>query len=423
MTTHTPPPQDDMPLFRPEVLAARADSLTGAALSIGPVGTRVWTALVVAIALAVLGVLAWGQHTRKERVSGVLQARAGVSTLTAPGAGTLARLSVREGQTVRAGQVLAEVHQTQHSDTGEVLSLVEASLAGRQQALRNELARRQDSAAARLAGLDQRVSHLRLTAQSLQAELQLLQLQHQSAERLLDQMRPLREDRIVSELQFAQQQQLVVQHASRQQELRRQATQTQSELAEAQTERQRLVSDLAAQSALLQRDALALQAEQVQRRREQVMQLRAPVDGTVTNLRLAVGQPLAAGMPVLTIVPAASPLEAVLRVPSTAMGFLREGQTVRLAYDAFPYQRFGLHDGHITAIPQADVPASELSGRGQDTRAVFLVRVALDRDTVTAYGQPLPLRSGHTLVADIEIEQRALWRWLLDPLFAFTGRL
>lgn len=422
-TPPSPPPRDDGPLFRPEALAARVGTLTGPALSIGPVGARVWTALVVALALAVLGVLIWGQHTRKERVTGVLQARSGVSTLVAPGTGVLMRLPVKEGQTVRAGDVLAEIHQTQHSDLGDALSQVEVSLRERQQALRTEAARRHDSLQARLSGLDERTSHLRQSARSLQTELQLQAQQQAVAERLLEQMRPLRDDRIVSELQFAQQLQLVTQHASRQQELRRQSTQMQAELAQVQTDRQRLLADEAAQSALRQRDALTLHAEQAQRRREQVMLLRAPVNGTVTNLRLAEGQTVAGGATVLSVVPAASPLEAVLRVPSTAMGFLRPGQTVRLAYDAFPYQRFGQHRGQITAIPLADVPASELGGNRQDTRAVFLVHVALERDTVVAYGQALPLRSGHTLVADIEIESRALWRWLFDPLFAFTGRL
>jgi membrane fusion protein len=129
------------------------------------------------------------------------------------------------------------------------------------------------------------------------------------------------------------------------------------------------------------------------------------------------------------VVPASAKLEAVLYVPSTAMGFIKTGQGVRISYDAFPYQRFGQYRGTVRAISQTDVTsavqgnsASTQQG-GQDRRAVFMVRVALEQPTVRAYDTDIALRPGHTLTADIEIDRRRLIRWMLDPLFAFSGKL
>jgi membrane fusion protein len=124
---------------------------------------------------------------------------------------------------------------------------------------------------------------------------------------------------------------------------------------------------------------------------------------------------------ITSVVPAASKLEAVLYVPSTAMGFIKAGQHVRISYDAFPYQRFGQYEGTVRSVSQTDVPVQ--SGNSQDRRAVFLVRVALSTDRIQAYGTDIALRPGHSLTADIELDRRRLYRWMLDPLFAFSGKL
>ena len=101
--------------------------------------------------------------------------------------------------------------------------------------------------------------------------------------------------------------------------------------------------------------------------------------------------------------------------------FIQPGQKVRISYDAFPYQRFGQYEGTVRSISQTDVPVQP-SPNG-DRRAVFMVRVTLASDQVKAYGTEITLRPGHTLTADIELDRRKLFRWMLDPLFAFSGKL
>ena len=150
--------------------------------------------------------------------------------------------------------------------------------------------------------------------------------------------------------------------------------------------------------------------------------LTAPIAGTVTSLLVNAGQSVPAGANLAAIVPANSPMTAVLYVPSTAIGFVKVGQRVRVSYDAFPYQRFGQYHGVVSSVSQTDVPMAANPDK-QDRRAYFLVRVRLDASSVKAYGAEIPLRPGLTLTADVEIDRRSLIRWMLDPLFAFTGKL
>ena len=49
--------------------------------------------------------------------------------------------------------------------------------------------------------------------------------------------------------------------------------------------------------------------------------------------------------------------------------------------------------------------------------------VRLARQDVQAYGQSFALQPGMTLQADVLLERRPLYQWVLDPLYAVTGKL
>lgn len=414
---------DDTPLFRPEVLQARSHSSNGPTLHIQPVGGGVLTLFAGVLCLIVVLVLAFGQHTKKERVQGSLQPRNGVAQLVPVEPAVLQRLRVQEGQRVQAGEVLAELRQERFTEGGSASGQIESSLQGQRERIADQSEGQAQALRAQLDALNQRVLRHQQDAQSLQTDIALQQEQIASVRKVLDQMAPLLEERIVSQLQYEQQRQALLDHTARLQGLQRQLGSARSELAQARQEQSRLQAEHRVSQASLERDRLSLQRESVQQRSQQLTWLKAPVGGTVTGLQAGVGQAVAAGTPVLSIVPDDSPLEAVLHVPSTAMGFIRPGQVVRIAYDAFPYQRFGQHRGVVRSVSQSDVPPPPGATERGDRRAVFLVRVTLERATVRAYDTDIALRPGHTLSADIELDRRSLLRWMLDPLFAFSGRL
>lgn len=56
-------------------------------------------------------------------------------------------------------------------------------------------------------------------------------------------------------------------------------------------------------------------------------------------------------------------------------------------------------------------------------RGTYRVVVHLKQQTVRAYGQDVPLLPGMQVQADVVGESRALWEWLLEPLYSVTGRM
>ena len=100
--------------------------------------------------------------------------------------------------------------------------------------------------------------------------------------------------------------------------------------------------------------------------------------GKIAALPVATGQPVTAGATLAVLTPADGKLEAELLAPSRAIGFIKEGQEVRLQLQAFPYQRFGTLAGKVKSVSGTVLGPADVSIPGlQVHEPVFRVRVSL----------------------------------------------
>ena len=115
--------------------------------------------------------------------------------------------------------------------------------------------------------------------------------------------------------------------------------------------------------------------------------------------------------------------------PSRGVGFVRPGQRVLLRYQAFPYQKFGHYEARVanvsrTAVSPSELPVqlSGLSSLYGANEPVYRIEATLSGQSINAYGKAVPLQPGMQLEADVVIEKRRLFEWMLDPLFTLTGK-
>jgi membrane fusion protein len=212
---------DPQSLFRLEVLAAQADNTSGAALNIRPVGAGRLTAFFGLMVVIVLLVLIFGAYTKKERVQGVIQARDGVAMVVPPEAGLIKRVLVKEGQVVKAGDVIAEISNERFTDEGNTQALLEGNLKGQRQQVMSQAEGQDEAHAASLESVEQRLSQGKSDERSLSEEIKLQSQQIASARKLLDQLKPLLSEHIVSELQYEQQNQALLEQTAKLQTLHR----------------------------------------------------------------------------------------------------------------------------------------------------------------------------------------------------------
>ena len=149
----------------------------------------------------------------------------------------------------------------------------------------------------------------------------------------------------------------------------------------------------------------------------------APADGIATALLAERGYAAQPDQPLVSLLPVETHLEAQLLVPSQSIGFLAAGQTVYVRHEAFPYQRFGSYRGSVTEISRTLLLPGETTLPVKLEEPVYRVTVMLDSQTVKAYGQDFPLQAGMLLEADVWLERRKLYQWLLDPLYSVVGRV
>jgi membrane fusion protein len=135
----------------------------------------------------------------------------------------------------------------------------------------------------------------------------------------------------------------------------------------------------------------------------------APCAGTITRLRVTTAGAVVRAADVLgEIACRGERLQAELLVPQRGLAHLRAGQLVKLRYDAFPYQRFGVRHATLRWIsPTTSEPA--LSGS-------FRALATLDGQTLRIDGQARAALPGMAGVAVIVVGRRTLASHAIEPL-------
>jgi membrane fusion protein len=136
----------------------------------------------------------------------------------------------------------------------------------------------------------------------------------------------------------------------------------------------------------------------------------------VSTLQASVGQSALPQRPQLEIIPENATLRAELFVPARAIGFIRAGQSVRLLFDAFPYQHFGTYRGEVVGVSQTILMTTDTGGPLKLNEPTYRILASLERQEVNVHDKKVPLQPDMLLKADILLERRSLINWLLSPL-------
>ena len=418
------PPAARRSLFRQEAIDAQREKLLGEVSKARPVPMWIFTVLVAVAAVALVVFAFVGSYTRRERVDGYLELDIGAARVSAPEASVVAELKVKEGDEIAAGQPIARLSQERTTAAGANASeLVRQELAGRLRSLESEaeqavLMGQQQAAQAR-----KRVDDLRKGLDQAGAEVQSQQERLASAQQEAQRARQLVKEGLYSEAMMRERRNDVLDQTTKLENLRGSRAAIERELRAAQAELPLIDIRTRTQQQQLEQRRSELQQSLVQEEAHSDSAVRAPIAGIVTNIAAARGDSLAADATLATIMPKGSGLHAQLLVPTRAIGFIEPGNAVVLRYDAFPFQRFGQYQGHVTRVGRTVWSAGEKVGTLPVREPVYRIEVALDHQTVRTGTQEFPLRPGMLVNADILLEKRTVFEWVFEPVLALRERL
>ena len=381
------------------------------------VSTWTVTWLIGAVVVAIIIGLIAGSYARKEVVYGWLRPDKGLVKVIAPQLGTVSAVHVGENQHVRKNDSLV----TLNLDTafaggdgvyGVALVEIEAQIAETENLL-TLTDQRFDQESRELLS---RIVSTQAEVSSLVSQRHVLDERIRTASASMNRFEVLASRKVASRHDVERQQEIVLALQQSDQQIAQQIQIKEGELEAYQLQLDGLPVRQQTALAELRADLSGLRAQHAQVARQGSVVLKAPVDGSIAALPVSSGQSMGPRQLAVSLLPQGGRLEAELFAPTRAAGFIQIGQTVRLQFDAFPYQRYGAVEGEIVSISRTIFEPAELPVSLNVSGPVYRIVARISTQHIDAYGERFPLQAGMTLSAYIIQEERKLWQVLLEPL-------
>lgn len=168
--------------------------------------------------------------------------------------------------------------------------------------------------------------------------------------------------------------------------------------------------------------------------RTKLRQLTAPVDGVVQQLSVhTVGGVVTPAQQLAVVVPSDAALEVEAMISNRDVGFVHVGQEAQIKVDTFNFTRYGLLHGRVLSMSQdaivRDAPADNAKSKelgaestssepkGQELS--YAARVSLDRTQIQVDDTLANLAPGMALTVEIKTGARSILSYLLSPLMKY----
>src|SRR5436853_114802 len=331
-----PAPQQ---LFRSEVLAERQTPLLGKILLEPRPSQALLVRVSLALGVAVLAFLIFGSYARKARLSGVLVPVHGLARIVAPQAGVVTDIFVAEGAKVKKGTPLIALSSEMQN---------EALGSTREEIVRRITSRRDSTAASQhvqqqlfdqqSADLRKRLDALTIEQQHLVREIELQRARVRIGNAAVERARAMRAQDLIPLPRLQRAEQESIDDKSKLEAMERSQFTLQREQIQIEATLREMPMRRQTQLAEIDRNVSALDQELAEAESRRKIVISAPYDGVVTSLQAEKGSSAQANIPLMSVVPAGSDLQASLYGSSRSIGFVRPGQRVSVRYQAYRYQ-------------------------------------------------------------------------------------
>lgn len=139
--------------------------------------------------------------------------------------------------------------------------------------------------------------------------------------------------------------------------------------------------------------------------------LVSPVDGFVKDItNNSHNSVITEGIVLMTIVPKDEKLKAEILVKNTDIGYIIEGQKVKVKIETFAFQKYGLITGEVKKISPDSTEDKE------SKQNIYRIEVTLDNNYLERDNQKYYIKPGMVVSADVILSQRTIFEYLTSPL-------
>lgn len=413
-------------LFRKEVINEQSNTVEGSFLMTPRPAYSAVAGLLAVWIIAVTVYLNMETYARKASVTGWLEPSHGVFKLYSDARrGKVLDVIVSEGQLVEKGTPLIKISYSSKDAFGHSVSTqLLAELEAKQSRTRQSMKRLHTLHLAQKERLDDQLSQAEQTSTALSDIIALTQTQWLLASKQWKKARTLLDKGHISRADFEAH---TLQRLNAEQKLalaKKDWSNEQANIATINHALATLPEQQANELANIENTYSDLTQQIVNHKSNMEEIIYAPRSGVISGLHVKAGYTVDSSRPLLTLLPQNADIQARIAVPVRSAGFLQEGQALHIRYDAFPYQKFGVQFGEIVNISPSLVLPGELTDVPISiSEPAYLVTATLSTNEILAYGKNVSLKAGMTFSADVQLSQRTLMEWLMEPLYSIKGEL
>ncbi|WP_122402110.1 HlyD family type I secretion periplasmic adaptor subunit [Bradyrhizobium vignae] len=169
--------------------------------------------------------------------------------------------------------------------------------------------------------------------------------------------------------------------------------------------------------ALPKRNSAAEELKKAELRRKLIV-LHAPADAVVLEVaNRTVGSVLREAETLFVLVPRDETLQAEVNVEGKDIGQVAVGQSVRIKFEAFPFQKYGTATGEVRVISQDSFsPDPKVEGARRASSPYYRVLVDLRDTHLRLPPEHLQLIPGMAVTAEMKVGKRTVISYFLYPL-------
>lgn len=372
-------------------------------MSLAKMGTS--RMLIWGSALAIVGFIIWANWAELDqitRASGQVIASSRNQVIQVMEGGVLSELPVREGSSVKRGQLLARFDHTKaeasYLESAAKSAALKATVArlnaeifGGTPSFPRELAKYPDFRANQLALFAKRQGALREEVGALEKAEALIKEE-------LEMNLPLVQSGDVSRAEVIK--------------LQRQLVDVRSQIT---NRRNKYLQDCQAELVKAEEDLAGVQ-QIVTQRKEQLSftEVLSPMDGIVRNVRLTtLGGVAKPGEEIMQIVPADDDLIIEAKVRPAEIAFVKPGLASTIKLDAYDYSIYGVLHGEVSYI-SADTLSETIQGTEQSYYRVQIKTTG--KGLVNKKNEPILIQPGMTAMVEVKTGTKSVLQYLTKPI-------
>lgn len=304
----------------------------------------------------------------------------GFAYVTSPVDGVVDGALAKAGQPIRAGQPIFRISTSVATDSARtgIGSQLDRELKAQLHLAEADIAAGTEECRTERDGLMQKIRNASGQKSALARKISLLQVASSSKHALVERIRPLTKDRIISEVQLDSYQDAAT-------SIDMSLIAAQMELQTLDGQRQDLRSSLKL-SALQcgaklrgsRQKASALSASSVQNESAKSILVTSEMPGVLDGVVFAEGQSVSKGDRLATVLPSHPRLRAEVWVPSGIRGDIKLGAPVKIVYDALSTRRVGPQAGTVVSVSRSVFMPAQIERLGGVTIPVPAYRVLVE---------------------------------------------